>query len=148
MERNDRMISLAGFIVIFPRRYQRNGATKTSSTNGNKNDITAECGNFALIVSLSFSDVHRSPAISGHDEFIGREVDHPSGTMLDLGKCRVESKHVQPQRLHLILVGNKTSSVVTKDNLPLFLGSSVYASWDEKRWFRIVGINGWRVIQL
>jgi hypothetical protein len=82
--------------------------------------------------------VHRF-GVRRHGDFILRKVHHPDRSMLDLGHCQIGEEKGSGDP-HLSIHFSEASLLAAEmDGVRIFGGVDVAISWDDKRWFRVIG---------
>jgi hypothetical protein len=131
--------TLNGSAGIFP--------SVRSGSESDEYKLIAECRNFAVQVVWWSGIIVYSPAISGHDQFIFREVENNNRPRVDLGKCSIrhgkdseykqEFSHVGLSSGEASLLGfNSRNSGVT-----ICSGCTLLVSKDKHNWYEIIAIQ-------
>jgi hypothetical protein len=113
-------------------------AAPSASSSHYEDRPFAKCGDLAVFIIWSSADV--SPlAIGSHDDLVVRPVDHPNGTLFDLGRCGKDTDgNQQEDSFHLVAKSNETSiSFSTVDHSLVLNNWEIFATWNEVEWYQL-----------
>jgi len=117
-----------------------------SASESDEYKLIAECRNFAIqVVWRSGIVVYRS-AISGHDEFIFREVEHNNRPRVDLGECSIrhygDSSYIEKFSHVDISSGEASLLGFSGDsNVATCSGCTLLVSRNKRNWYEIVAVQ-------
>ena len=130
----------SSFSRVIPTFWQKRDSAETEIAGRDEEYLSVKCAHFAVVIPLRTGNTNA--AITSKNQFLVSEIDHPKGPMLDLGQCRAsEAEPDHKESFHLLLRSYDTSSVTEFDGKPLIAGVTVFVTWDEKQWYRVVRLQ-------